>query len=129
MFGDTIARKLQNLCIDTKLMEVDPMTPGLQPDCRVVYRVPQTDFATGKVTYTESSQSLPRCSPGARPDTITSDWWQIVIDTSKCPVTGQIPTILRTAAEIANGLLVGGTKIGMQCWACPDFTSRPGCDY
>ena len=22
-----------------------------------------------------------------------------------------------------------GTKIGMQCWTCPDSTSRPGCDY
>ena len=33
-FGDTIAKKLQNLCIDARLMDVDPVTPGLQPDCR-----------------------------------------------------------------------------------------------
>ena len=57
MFGDTIGVKhLQNLCIDAKLMDVDPVTPGLQPDCRVVYRLPQIDYTTGKATYTESSQ-------------------------------------------------------------------------
>jgi hypothetical protein len=68
------------------------------------------------------------CPPGATPDTITSDCWQIVIDYPKCPVTGQLINVLRTAAEIADGPLVGGTKTVMQCWACPDFTSRPGCD-
>ena len=94
-----------------------------------VYRVPQADSATGKVTYTESSQSLPICPAGAMPDTITSDCWQVVIDNVKCPVNGQLISVLRTAAEIANAPLEPGTKIGMQCWTCPDFTSRPGCDY
>jgi hypothetical protein len=129
MFGDTIATKLQNLCIDAKLMDVDPVTPGLQPDCRVVYRVPLIDSTTGKVTYTESSPSLPMCPPGATPDTINTDCWQLVIDNSKCPVNGQLIAFVRTAAEIANGPLAPGTKMGMQCWTCPDFTSRPGCDY
>jgi hypothetical protein len=128
-FGDTIATKLQNLCMDAKLMDVDSVTPGLQPDCRVVYRVPEVDSTTGKVTYTESSPSLPICSAGATPDTITADCWQLVIDKTKCPVNGQLISVVRTAAEIANGPLGAGTKIGMQCWTCPDFTSRPGCDY
>jgi hypothetical protein len=128
-FGDTIATKLQNLCIDAKLMDVDPVTPGLQPDCRVVYRVPEVDSTTGKVTFTESSQSLPICRAGATADTITADCWQLVIDNTKCPVNGQLFNVVRTAAEIANGPLTGGTKIVMQCWTCPDFTSRPGCDY
>jgi hypothetical protein len=129
VFGDTIAKKLQNLCIDAKLMDVDPVTPGLQPDCRVVFRVPETDSTTGKVTYTESSPSLPICPAGATPDTITSDCWQVVIDHSKCPGNGQLISVVRTAAEIANGPLTAGTKIIMQCWTCPDLTSRPGCDY
>jgi hypothetical protein len=128
-FTDTIAVKLQNLCIDAKLMDVDPATPGLQPDCRVVYRVPEADSTTGKVTYTESSQSLPICPAGATPDTITADCWQLVIDNTKCPVNGQLISVVRTAAEIANGPLTAGTKTGTQCWTCPDFTSRPGCDY
>jgi hypothetical protein len=76
--------------MDAKLMDVDPVTPGLQSDCRVVYRVPQADATTGEVTYTESSQSLPICPPGATPDTITADCWQLVIDNLKCPVNGQL---------------------------------------
>jgi len=128
LFGETIAGKYQNLCIDAKMMDVDPVTPGLQPDCRVVYRVPQADAATGMVTYTESAQSLPICPAGATPDTITADCWQVIIDNSKCPVNGQLISVLRTAAEIANGPLAAGTKTGMQCWTCPDFTSRPGCN-
>ena len=130
MFGDTIGvKRLQNLCINAKLMDVDPVTPGLQPDCRVVYRLPQIDSTTGKVTYTESSQSLPMCPAGATPDTVTADCWKLVIDTAKCPVNGQVISVVRTAAEIADGPLAGGTKIAMQCWTCPDFTSQPGCDY
>jgi hypothetical protein len=130
IFGNTIAVKLQNLCIDAKLMDVDPVTSGLQPDCRVVYRLPQTDPTTNQVTYTESPESLPMCPPGATSDTITSDCWRITIDTSKCPRTGWNPSILRTAAEIAEDpVLPAGTKIAIQCWACPEYTSAPGCDY
>jgi len=127
-FADTIAYKLQNLCINAKLMDVDPVTPGLQSDCRVVYRVPQADPATGKVTYTESPQSLPICPAGATPDTISADCWKLVIDNTKCPDNGQLISVVRTAAEIADGPLTAGTKIAMQCWTCPDFTSRAGCD-
>jgi len=129
LFRDTmLVKKVQALCIDAKLMDVDPLTPGLQPDCRVVYRVPETDSTTGKITYTESSQALPICSAGATPDTITTDCWQLVIDYLQCPVNGQLTNVVRTAAEIANGPLTAGTKIAMQCWTCPDLTSRPGCD-
>jgi hypothetical protein len=93
LFGDSIAMKLQNLCIDAKLMDVDPVTPGLQPDCRVVYRVLEVDSTTGKLTYTESSQSLPMCPAGATPDTITADCWQLVIDNTKCTVNGQLVSV------------------------------------
>jgi len=129
LFGVSVAKKLQNLCIDAKLMDVDPVTPGLQPDCRVVFRVPQADATTGQVTYVESPQSLPLCPAGATPDTIASDCWQLIIDSTKCPVSGQLIHVLRTAAEIADGPLPAGSKLGMQCWACADSTSRPGCDY
>jgi hypothetical protein len=128
-FGDTIATKLQNLCIDAKMMDVDPVTPGLQPDCRVVYRVPQADAVTGTVTHIEAPQSLPICPPDATPDTIASDCWRLIIDNQKCPVNGQLINVMRTAAEIADGPLLPGTKIAMQCWTCPDSISRPGCDY
>ena len=110
-------------------MDVDPVTAGLQPDCRVVWRLPQADPATGQITYTESPQSLPICPPGATPDTIASDCWQLILDNNKCPVNGQLFHVLRTAAEIADGRLPAGTKTGVQCWTCPDSTPRPGCDY
>lgn len=127
-FGDTIATRLQNLCIDARIVDIDPVTPGLQPDCRVVYRLPQADATTGQVTFTESPQSLPVCPPGATPDTIASDCWRLVIDKLRCPVNGQLIGFLRTAAEIADGPLSAGTKVGVQCWTCPDHTARPGCE-
>ncbi len=127
--GNAFAKKLQNLCVSFKLMDVDPVTPGLQPDCRVVYRTPQIDPNTSQMTYVENPQSLPMCPPGATKDTVTSDCWQIVYDTAKCPGTGQMISVVRTAAEIAGGPLAEGTKIEMQCWTCPDLVSSPGCDY
>ena len=126
--GDSIAKKLQNLCVDAKLLDVDPSTPGLQPDCRVAYRVPTVDPQTNKVIYQESDR-LPLCPPGATPDTTTTDCWQLSYDASRCPRTGQVISIVRTAAEISQGQLPPGTKVGMQCWACPDSVSAPGCDY
>lgn len=128
-FDNTIAKKLQNLCMDVKLMDVDLAAPGVQPNCRVVFRTPRTDAATGQVAYVESPQSLPICPPGATPDTIASDCWQLIFDRNKCPVNGHLYGILRTAAEIADGPVPVGTKIGVQCWTCPDSTSQPGCDY
>jgi hypothetical protein len=126
--GDAIAKKLQNLCVDAKLMDVDPATPGLQPLCRVAYRTPTT-LSSGQVVYEESPESLPMCDPGATSSNAQRDCWQLVYDTAKCPGTGQLITLVRTAAEIAAGPLTEGTTIAMQCWTCPDLVSAPGCDY
>jgi hypothetical protein len=126
--GDALAKRLQNLCVDAKLMDVDLVTPGLQPDCRVAYRTPQTS-PDGSITYVESPESLPMCAAGATPETVASDCWQIAHDLAKCPASGQLITMVRTAAEIANGPLAPGTKISMQCWTCPDLVSVAGCDY
>jgi hypothetical protein len=125
--GDAIARKLQNLCVDAKLMDVDPVSPGLQPLCHVVYRTPLI-LPSGQITYDESAP-IAMCPPGATPETVASDCWQLVYDAAKCPDTGQLITVVRTAAEIAAGPLVEGTKIGMNCWTCPDLVSAPGCLY
>ena len=129
ILGRVPVKTLHNLCVDAKLVDVDPVTPGLQSDCRVVYRTPQADAKTGQTTYVENPQSLPMCSPGASPEGITSDCWQITYDTAKCPSTGQLISVVRTAAEIASGPLAEGTKTGVQCWTCPDLVSTPGCDY
>jgi hypothetical protein len=127
-FGETICRKPAHFCTDAKVMDVDPVTSGLQADCRAVYRVPQGDFSTGPVTYIES-QSLPPCPPGATPDTIAEDCWQLVDDPQKCEADGRLINFMRTAAEIDDGPLAEGTKLGIQCWTCAGLTSTPGCNY
>lgn len=126
--GSAIAKKMRNLCVDSKLKDVDPVTPGLQPDCRVVYRVPFVDGATGRISYEEDPQALPVCAPGTTPDTAVTDCWQLVTDFAQCPTTGQVVAIARTAAEIAAGPLPMGTKIGMQCSTCPALASTTGCE-
>jgi hypothetical protein len=89
--------------------------------------VPEGDFSTGPVTYTESP--LPPCPPGATPETIAQDCWQVVHDNKKCRGNGQLINFMRTAAEIDDGPLAGGTRLGIQCWTCADLTSTPGCSY
>lgn len=124
--GGAIARKMRALCIDSKLKDVDAVALGLQPDCRVVYRLPVVDADTWTVHYAESPQSLPFCAPGATPDTVTSECWQLVSDLAECPKNGQRISIVRPVGAAA---LPEGTKIGMQCLSCPALASAAGCEY
>jgi hypothetical protein len=123
--GDTIARKLCNLCVNYKLLDTDPSTLGLQPDCRVVWRTPSVDpTSPTSVVYTESA-ALPQCPAGASNGNVTADCWQLVTDTASCPPSGQSVSVLRTAQEIASQpQLTPGTKISMQCRTCPDGTAN-----
>jgi hypothetical protein len=128
-FGTVAAKRLQNICLDAKLMDVDLDTPDLQPDCRVVFRTLQSD-SDGTLRYVEPTASMPQCQAGATSATITSDCWQVIHDHMKCPESGQVFQALRTAAEIADSpRLEEGTNLAVQCWTCPDDQSRPGCDY
>jgi hypothetical protein len=122
--GNAIAKKLRNMCVDSKLKDTDP-APGLQPDCRVVYRVPAIDGITGRITFVENPQSLPVCAPGTTPETATSDCWQLVSDLTQCPQSGQLVSIVRPAAA---GALAQGTKVAMQCLTCSDLVSMAGCE-
>jgi hypothetical protein len=133
--GSSIARKLQNLCVNDKLFDQDLVTPGLQPDCRVVYRTPVTDpNDPSKVTYVDSPTAIPLCGAGATSDTIATDCWQLTSDTSKCPsaFNGQLVNILRTRAELNAGPLPAGTQLDMQCRVCstsPSAVQPEGCSY
>jgi hypothetical protein len=135
LIGDTIAKKLQNLCVDDKLFDQDPATPGLQPDCRVVYRTPVTDpNDPTNIIYQVSPVSLPVCPAGATSDSIAEDCWQLLSDTAKCPQSfnGQLVNVLRTTAEIAQGPLVAGTRLSLQCRICsnpPSVDQIGGCNY
>lgn len=120
--GETIAKKLQNLCVDYKLYDKDADEAGLQPDCRVQFRRPQPDPKDpSKVIYVEDSHSLPPCDPGATSGNVSEDCWQLSNNKDKCPINGQLIQVLRTKEEIAAGPLDPGTKVGMQCRTCTDF--------
>lgn len=134
--GSAVAKHLQNLCVDYKLLDTDTdsATPGLQPDCRVSYRTPVVNpNDPTEVYYTEDPVGLPQCPSGASSSNIAADCWQLTSDFDKCPVKGQMIIVLRTAAEIIAGPVPEGTKIGMQCRTCPDplpgAAAVPGCDY
>ena len=131
--GNTVARKIQNLCVDYQLVDTDSAAPGVQADCRVVYRYAATDFQGQAVTYTESAQSMPQCPAGATNGKVDRDCWQLTRDATKCPINGQLLQVLRTADEIAAGPIPEGTKIRMQCRTCPAAVSGsavvPGCAY
>ena len=102
VIGDTIAKRLQNLCVVPKLVDTKP-DPGVQPDCRVVYRTPKPDPADPTmVIYDESPASLPQCDPSYSltnppPDSV-GDCWKLDNDPSKCPMSynNQVVTVLRT---------------------------------
>jgi hypothetical protein len=132
VIGDSIAMKLQNLCVNYKLVDQDAdASNGLQPDCRVVFRTPQSDpNHPNAIIYAESPTPLPMCAPGAANGNVDTDCWRLTTDKTKCPVNGQLVLVLRTAAEISAGPLTPGTKLTLKCRTCTDSpTSIPGCDY
>ncbi len=129
--GQTLAGKPGNLCVDGKLVDVDVVAPGIQPDCRVAYMAP-TISGSGAVSYLET-QALPQCASNATSATIAMDCWVMSADTDRCPfLAGQRIDVLRTPQEIAAGPLPEGTKIKAECRTCPQMASGvavPGCDY
>jgi hypothetical protein len=132
--GGAVAKKVQNLCVAYKLFDTDSVKAGVQADCRVAYRTPVTDaYNPSRIVWQESALGLSQCLSGATSGNITADCWQLDYDTSKCPWTGQLVNVLRTAAEISAGPMTPGTKLGMQCRTCPDLVpgaaATPGCDY
>jgi hypothetical protein len=60
---------------------------------------------------------------------VAADCWQLTNDTTKCPVNGQLVTVLRTAAELAAGPLSPGTQVGLYCHVCPTGATTAGCSY
>jgi hypothetical protein len=124
----------RDFCIDYKLVDTDPVTPGVQADCRVVYRTPVQDpVDANKVVWVEDAASMPRCDPAQSDDT-QADYpcWKLVMDTTKCPTNGQLIDIVRKPSE-RRIPLVPGTKLIMQCWTCsnpmPGIPPSAGCDY
>jgi hypothetical protein len=136
VIGNALAKKLQYLCVDHKLVDTDDdPSSGVQADCRVSLRAPVLDPRDpNRVTYQEILPALAQCPPGATSGTTSAPCWQLVQDKVACPTNGQLVTVIRTAADIAaKPQLDPGTKLGMQCRTCPDpipgAGAAPGCAY
>jgi hypothetical protein len=122
--GKALWSKLENLCFDYKLVDVDPVTPGVQTDCRVTFLTPVVGVG-GIVTYLEEPLSIPYCPAGVTSETATGDCWQIVADPVLCPISGQRVSVVRTAEEIrASPQLPAGMKLRLACETCP--AAAPG---
>jgi hypothetical protein len=120
---------LQSQCLEAKLVDTDPSTVEVEPDCRAVYRVPTVDAKTQIIVYQDVDPPLPRCPDGATSDNVSKDCWQLAYDASSCPGIGQLVSIVRSAAAISAGPLVEGTEVAMKCWTCPALMSSVGCAY
>jgi hypothetical protein len=132
--GRALARRLQSLCFDDKLVDADPATVGIQADCRVVWRIPVLDPKSDMVTYAESPTSLPQCAAGSTNGNVPMDCWQLTSDPTQCPGSGQRIAVLRTRDELAQKpQLDPGTKVLMECRTCPALPAGSavvaGCDY
>lgn len=118
-YGSDLVIHLSTLCIDDKLFDTDRATDGLQADCRVVLRRPETDPANPeKLVYREDAASMPRCDPSLSVDEQpTYPCWRVLVDRVRCPVNGQQIDVVRAPSERAR-LLPAGTKILAQCLTC-----------
>ena len=127
--GDTLANKLQSQCIDYKLADADSKASGLQPDCHVAWRFPKVDPADPtKIIWEDSGPALPECPAGSTNGNVTTDCWQLINDTTNCPLNGQMVNILRTAQEIRDTpQLAPGTQVHMQCRVCTATSPASGC--
>jgi hypothetical protein len=129
--GNIFANKHYNLCIDDKLVDKAPATPGLQPDCDVYLRSPTIDPTDPtKVVYERLFPALPQCPAGATNGSVVENCWQLAKDLTKCPSSynGQSVTFLRTAAELAISSIAPGTQLGMDCRICT-ADQVEGCNY
>jgi hypothetical protein len=139
--GKTLRNMMGNLCVPFKLADSSD-EPGVQADCRVVYRTPRTvTDANGvaSLVYDESPESLPRCDASRTPDC-----WEVKLgntsgtadeqETAKrCPAKGSAPSQMINVVRKPGTTLVEGTKVGMQCVTCvdlpPGMPPIKGCDY
>ena len=139
--GKALAIKMGSLCVPFKLADSSD-EPGVQADCRVVYRIPQTETAANGVTtvvYKEEPESLPRCEASRSPDC-----WEVkfgnatgTADEQKtatlCPAKGTAPSQMINIVRQPGTTLKEGTQVGMQCVTCvdlpPGMDPIKGCDY
>jgi hypothetical protein len=130
--GSTERMKLQNFCLDARLLDTDPSTAEIEPDCLVDYFRPKVENITTPPTSAcvgagESAEwtrtRIPRCDAADA----NIPCWKLIPDNVRCPV-GQL-------VDILDGLPYrpGGTRVSFQCRVCPNpdagSSKQPGCGY
>jgi hypothetical protein len=140
--GKALKRIMGDLCVPFKLVDKHEDEPGLQPDCRVAYRMPKavTDSkGRTSIVFEESPDSLPMCDASRTPDC-----WELKLgnangtadeqDTAaRCPAKGTMPSQMINVVRRPENTLPDNTKVVMQCLACVDVPDgvKPGkgCNY
>ena len=136
--GKVIERTMTADCFPYPLMDGDPNTPGIQPECQVVERVPcngpsascpPTGYAESSLPECKDGQGLP-LDPASPQFASVSDnakpCWYFSYDTSAagCPDApkGQKISVLPTTGTAVPA----GTQLALTCLTCP--ASNPECN-
>jgi hypothetical protein len=133
MVGETLRKSLQNICLDARLVDADPSTSDIEPDCLVDLFLPKVEEVSTPSTSacvlstSESSEwtrtRIPRCDTADA----GAPCWKVTIDNTRCPVSGQLVNIINYSAPY----IAAGTRLSFQCRVCPDLdagiSSQPGC--
>ena len=123
--GDAFAKKIQNLCVTSKLLDTDTTLPGVQPDCSVACHMLDAQDA-----YVDVSTAIPQCDPSQTETTQQLyPCWKIIYDTSRCPGSGQLVRVIRDPADTVSP--PAGTKLSVTCRVCSnnaDTSAVAGCN-
>jgi hypothetical protein len=136
--GTAIGQTMTADCFPYPLMDGDPNTPGIQPECQAAERVPcdppgsascpQPGYAESSLQECEDGQGRP-LDPASPPFASVSDdarpCWYLSYDTSAagCPDApkGQKISVLPTTGTAVPA----GTQLALTCLTCP--ASNPEC--
>ena len=118
--GKALAAKLKSLCVPYKLADSNTDTTELDPDCRVVDRIPEdkpdpNDSNKTITVYNEASKSMPHCDSS---QSVKPCWDLDLTDSVNCPATDTVPSQKIEVARETGTSLTPGTKVGMQCVTC-----------
>jgi len=117
--GNSFAKPFQPFCIADTLADIDPATPGLQPDCSVVLSTPTVDPSDSSKLIFQDSPALPMCPAGSSNGAVANTCWQLTFDSVVCLGSGQLVELVRSASDLASGSLPAGTRVRAQCRLCP----------
>jgi hypothetical protein len=125
-------KTLRNICLDAKLVDSDPGTPTIEPDCIVDYFRPKVEDVSTPSTSACASLSgesaqwartrVPRC------DTVNAGTfcWQVITDWTKCPESGQVAQMVNPPSPYQPA----GTRTTFQCRVYPNpdagVSNQPG---